>query len=343
MRMRLFACILAMLCLLLPACDVHEFPEPPLPPVELSLNLRFTFGMGELEDFKTIYVTTRAAEDSTAFEARYQLRIHPSNGKGGFLMDSCLAYVFSQSQLEALDYRLPLQLVPGQYRFRAWVDCVAKQDTLTDLYYDTTDFEAITLREPHAGATDYRDAFRGTLDAEIFPVEINPNQELHIQMERPLAKYRFIATDLKEFEELRLREAQKGGELTSTPPPIDLSTYKVVIAYGGFYPTVFSLATDEPIDVRTGVNFSVAPRKIADEEVDLGFDYVLIGRQESGVNITLSIYDEKGKLVAGVSGIEVPLRRGQLTTVRGKFLTARSSGDVSIDPSFDGEFNVIVP
>lgn len=342
MRQCLFACILAMLSLLLPACDVHEFPEPPVPPVELSLNLKFTFGLGNLEDFKTIYVTTRAAEDSTAFEARYQLRIHPADGKGGFLMDSCQAYVFSQSQLEALDYRLPLEIMPGQYRFRAWVDFV-EQGSLEDAFYDTTHFNKITLRESHVGGTDYRDAFRGTLDGEVLPAEIRPNQELHIQMERPLAKFRFVATDLKEYEELRLREAEKDGDLTSAPPSIDLSNYKVVITYSGFYPTVYNLATDEPIDVRTGVNFNIVPRKIEEEVVDLGFDYVFIGRQESGVNVSLSIYDEKGKLVAGMSGIEVPLRRGQLTTVRGKFLTAKSAGDVAIDPSFDGEFNVAVP
>ena len=341
MRQRLFACILAMLSLLLPACDVHEFPEPPVPPVELSLNLKFTFGLGNLEDFKTIFVTTRAAEDSTAFEARYQLRIHPADGKGGFLMDSCLSYSFSHSQLQALDYRLPLEIVPGQYCFRAWVDFVPA-DSLADYFYDTADFDAITLREPHVGGTDCRDAFRGTLDAEVFPAEVKPEQELNIQMERPLARFRFVATDLKEFEELRLREAEKNGDLTSTPPPIDLSKYKVLIAYSGFYPTVYNLATDELIDVRTGVNFSIVPRKIAEEEVDLGFDYMFIGRQESGVNVSLAIYDEKEKLVAGVSGIEVPLRRGLLTTVRGKFLTARSEGDVSIDPSFDGEFNVPV-
>lgn len=342
MRQSLFACIHAMLSLLLPVCDEHEFSEPPLPPVALNLKLRFNFGMGEMEDFKTIYVITRAAEDSTAFEARYQLRIHPSNGKGGFLMDSCLSYSFSHSQLQALDYRLPLEIVPGQYRFRAWVDFVPA-DSLADYFYDTADFDAITLREPHVGGTDCRDAFRGTLDAEVFPAEVKPEQELNIQMERPLAKFRFVATDLKEFEELRLREAQKDGDLTSTPPPIDLSTYKVVIAYSGFYPTVYNLATDEPIDVRTGVNFSIVLRKIAEEEVDLGFDYMFIGQQESGANVSLSIYDDKGKLVAGVSGIEVPLRRGLLTTVRGKFLTARSSGDVSIDPSFDGEFNLQIP
>ena len=37
MRQCLFTCILAMLCLL-PACDVHEFPDPLLPPVELPLS-----------------------------------------------------------------------------------------------------------------------------------------------------------------------------------------------------------------------------------------------------------------------------------------------------------------
>ena len=337
---RLLLAFLIGLCTLLTNCDVHEFPEPPLPPVALNLTLRFSFGMGDLEDFKTIYVTTRAA--APEYEARYQLRIYPSDGKGGFLMDSCQAYVFSQSQLEALDYRLPLEIVPGQYRFRAWVDFV-EQGSLEDAFYDTTHFNEITLREPHVGGTDYRDAFRGTLDGEVLPAEVSQEQELHIVMERPMAKYRFIATDLKEFEELRLREADKNGDLTSPPPSIDLSRYKVRISYEGFYPTVYSLATDEPIDVRTGVNFSLQPREIGDEEVDLGIDYVFIGQQESGVNVSLSIYDEAGKLVAGVSGIEVPLRRGQLTTVRGKFLTAKSAGDVAIDPSFDGEFNVPVP
>ena len=336
--MKLRLCSLLLLCgLLLTACDVHEFPEPP---VELNLNLRFTFGLGQLEDFTTIYVTTRA--DAPTYEARYQLRIYPADDKGGFQADTCQAYVFSQSQLAALNYRLPLEITPGSYRFRAWVDFV-EQGSLSDAYYDTANFSAITLREPHEGGTDYRDAFRGTAESEVLPAETNPNQELHIQMERPLAKFRFVATDLNEYEELRLREAEKEGELTSTPPPIDLSKYKVVISYAGFYPTVYNLATDEPIDVRTGVQFSVVPKEIDNEEVDLGFDYMFIGPQESGVNVTLTIYDEKGSLVAGMAGIEVPLRRGQLTTVRGKFLTAKSSGDVAIDPSFDGEFNISIP
>lgn len=338
MRQQLYAYILTMLCLLFPACDVHEFPEPPVPPVELSLNLKFTFGLGELEDFKTIYFQTRAAADSLPFEARYQLRLHPGDGKGGFLMDSCLRYSLSQSELQALDYQLSLSLVPGRYRCRAWVDFVP--EGVGDYFYDTADFNAITLRGSYTGSSDFRDAFRGFADVEVLPAEIQPVQNLELAMERPMAKYRFIATDLKEFEELRLKDS--GGDLTATVPPIDLSKYRVRIYYNGFLPAVYNLATDEPVDVQTVVSFEGSMREIADEEVELGFDYVLIGHQESGVNVTLSVYDENNKLVANVPDIAIPLRRGQLTTVRGKFLTSKSAGDVAIDPSFDGEFNVPV-
>ena len=53
--------------------------------------------------------------------------------------------------------------------------------------------------------------------------------------------------------------------------------------------------------------------------------------------------DVAGKLVSAVPSMVVPLQRGQLTTVRGKFLTSRSEGAVSIDPSFEGEFNLQIP
>ena len=146
MRQHLFACILAMLCLL-PACDVHEFPDPPLPPVELQLDLKFKLGLGILVDFKTIYIETRAVEDSAAFEARYQLRFHPLLADGSFDRDSCIAYTFSHDELEALDFEAPLSLVPGRYHCRAWVDFVPT-DSVADYFYDTTDFDAITLRRP---------------------------------------------------------------------------------------------------------------------------------------------------------------------------------------------------
>lgn len=339
MRQHLFACILAMFCLL-PACDVHEFPDPPLPPVELKLNLKFKLGLGILVDFKTIYIETRAVEDSAAFEARYQLRFHPLLADGSFDRDSCIAYTFNHDELEALDFEAPLSLVPGRYHCRAWVDFVPT-DSVADHFYDTTDFDAITLRRPYEGNTDYCDAFRGTKNFEVFLPELMPDQTLHLEMERPVAKYRFIATDLKEFTELRLKDTD--GDLNAAVPPIDLTQYKVVVSYDGFLPSIFNLTTDRPVDAITGISFSAPLTQLTDEEVEMAFDYVLVGPQEGGVNLSLTIYDEAGKLVSAVPSMVVPLQRGQLTTVRGKFLTSRSEGAVSIDPSFEGEFNLQIP
>ena len=168
-----------------------------------------------------------------------------------------------------------------------------------------------------------------------------PDQTLHLEMERPVAKYRFIATDLKEFTELRLKDTD--GDLNAAVPPIDLTQYKVVVSYDGFLPSIFNLTTDRPVDAITGISFSAPLTQLTDEEVEMAFDYVLVGPQEGGVNLSLTIYDEAGKLVSAVPSMVVPLQRGQLTTVRGKFLTSRSEGDVSIDPSFEGEFNLQIP
>ena len=325
----------AILCALVTACDVHEFPEPPVPPVELSLDLKFKLGLGILVDFKTIYIETRA--DETPFEARYQLRFHPLLADGSFDRDSCIAYAFSHDELEVLNFEAPLSLVPGQYHCRAWVDFVPT-DSVADYFYNTTDFDAISLRMPYVGNTDYRDAFCGVQNFEVFLPELMPEQTLQMEMERPLAKYRFIATDLKEFAEMRLKES--GGDLTAAVPPIDLSQYKVVVTYDGFLPSVFSLTTDRPVDALTGISFSTPLTQLSDEEVEMAFDYVMVGPQEGGVNVSLAIYDTTGKLVSAVPSMVVPLQRGQLTTVRGKFLTSRSEGAVSIDPSFEGEFNI---
>jgi hypothetical protein len=39
--------------------------------------------------------------------------------------------------------------------------------------------------------------------------------------------------------------------------------------------------------------------------------------------------------------VEIPLRRGELTVVRGPFMTMQSQGGATINPEFDGEFNIV--
>jgi hypothetical protein len=41
--------------------------------------------------------------------------------------------------------------------------------------------------------------------------------------------------------------------------------------------------------------------------------------------------------------IEVPIRRSWHTILRGRFLMSEASGGVVIDPTFDGDFNLVFP
>ena len=108
----------------------------------------------------------------------------------------------------------------------------------------------------------------------------------------------------------------------------------------GLDPYVGYMHTDRPVDVRTGVSFPSVLTDIKDGEAIMGFDYVIVGEGDAGVSVTVACHDENGKRLSGIDGIKVPLQRGRLTTVRGNFLTTRSSGNVQIDSSFDGKFDI---
>ena len=63
---------------------------------------------------------------------------------------------------------------------------------------------------------------------------------------------------------------------------------------------------------------------------------------ESSVTLEMVICNEKG---TGESchGVEVPVRRNRITTVRDAFLTREFAPSIGINPGFDGEINVVVP
>lgn len=159
---------------------------------------------------------------------------------------------------------------------------------------------------------------------------------------RPLAKFRFVTTDVEEFKEYYLRSILQNAipgkdELKDA---IDMTKFRIVFLYDGFMPSTYNMHTDRPVDVRTGVSFPSVLTDIKDGEAIMGFDYVIVGEGDAGVSVTVACHDENGKRLSGIDGIKVPLQRGRLTTVRGNFLTTRSSGNVQIDSSFDGKFDI---
>ena len=208
-----------------------------------------------------------------------------------------------------------LRLHAVEYTLAVWTDYV-KAGTDTDLYYNTEDLQQIVCTTSYTGSTPYRDCLYGTT-----------------ALDRPLAQYRIIATDVQEF--LRKTRRKRDGESGS-------STYTITFSYGFYFPLGFNTATGKPMNSVQGVKFS-APLAIPDdgsEECVLGSDFIFVNGTESFVPLNIELTDAEGKVVSRTRGLEVPYRRGHLTTLQGKFLTNEMQGGIDIDTGYDDEIDV---
>lgn len=220
-------------------------------------------------------------------------------------------------KLHALDYTLAV-----------WTDYVAA-GTTDDLYYDTDNLQQVACRDPYTGSTDYRDCLYGTaaLDLRQYRDEWNARVQVSVDMVRPLAKYELIATDVQKF--LQKTQKQRAGG----------TAYTITVSYGFYFPLGFNVLSGKPDRSEMGVAFT-APLVVTDNgsgECTLASDYIFVNGDESYVPLSIGIKDDAGNGISRTTGIDVPYRRGHLTTVRGHFLTNRYDTGIGIDPDFDDD------
>lgn len=375
-RSALTYCILSLFAIFgFSACDVHEFPDmPERRPYELVLDFTNAIDMGFYQTIDYSRASTEASPSGTktqteiTYDIRYTVNAYRIDGNdGNRLSDTTI--VVCNSDLENMNHTLRLNLRPGKYRFLVWADYVV-HGTKTDLYYNTSNFEEIILadRQNHTGSTDRRDAFRGEKEAEVYDnPELTSNStrstavnRVVVEMERPLAKFKFISHDIVKFlsyvlqqRAIRQKEAemkaQQGVSPESADPKADpkadikninTNDFRVVFRYQGFMPCSFNMFTNKPADSWTGVAFDSTMQRLSDTEVELGFDYVFVNGGESTVPVSVEVYDTDGTLLSSTLPIDVPVVRNKLTVVRGNFLSSKASGGVSIRTEFDGEYNL---
>ena len=223
-------------------------------------------------------------------------------------------------KLHALDYTLAV-----------WTDYV-KAGTTDDLYYDTENLQQVACTDPYTGSTTYRDCLYGTtpLDLRNYRDEWNARVQVKVDMVRPLAQYEIIATDVKDF--LRKTKKQRADD----------ETFTITFSYGFYLPTVFNVLSGKPADSRTGIAYTTPLTVPTDgqKECTIGTDFVFVNGTESFVSLSMEIRDSGGDVISRTTGLEVPYRRGHLTTVRARFLTNEMQGGVDIDDDFDGNIDV---
>ncbi len=338
-------------------CDVHEFPE--VAEREYLLKLKCHLKFTEFTEWHHRYDEHGVHE--IGYGDKYQnsydcglkrhvIQVHPKMARQTASHDCVKRVEFTHDILEdKSDFTLDLQA--GSYTIMVWSDLM--QHSEAPGFHDTENFAVIRLQGEHCGNNDYRDAFRGWADVYL-PADMidRGDMEVNIDMHRPLAKYEFISTDLQEFidkeftraEEKRKAEAATNKQAVSEAPTrIDIEEYKVVFYYVGFMPNAYSMFTDRPVDAATGVMYESRLNRLNETEASVGFDYVLVNGAKTSVALQIGIFDNEGTRLALSRPIAVPLQRSHHTIMRGEFLTTEASEGVSINPDYDGEFNLVIP
>lgn len=340
--------------LLLPACNVHEWPDAP---ERVTFHLRLSYET-EMTEWSHLYdgsVVTEVGRGETydnrreSGEMRYIVRAYPVSEKQRAAQEYAEEFVFTKDIAAGYDHSVDLELPAGNYNLMVWSDLTQVGGDLP--FHDAGSFAEVRLQGEHRGNNDYRDAFRGTGSVELVAdiVERRPDT-LDIAMQRPLAKFEFITNDVLEFidkEATRIATKAEENEVASAgnsqTKTVDLDDYKVVFYYVGFMPDAFSIYTDKPVDSATGVLFESSLKKLTEEEATMGFDYVFVNGKESAVTVQVGIYDKEETQLSLTEPIEVPLTRSHHTLLTGMFLMSEASGGVSINPEFEGDHNLIFP
>ena len=343
--------VISAFLLSLTSCDVHEFPEEvSLTKEYFTIYLDFDTDMQEQDYF----YDSRSPELISGYEMRYTIKAFPyettrnADGTRSISRAAMWEHVFtSEVALNDYDTSVKLQIPKGEYTLMVWADFV-KKGTHKHHFYDPGNFSEIVLYGDHKANTDLRDAFRGTKPVEVY--EVKPDEEaadIIIPMERPLAKFTVVTTDLKEFfereEEAARKRAEARGEEYDESRGINLSDYQVVFYYSGFMPSAYSMFTDRPIDSKTGVTFYSKLEQISEDEARMGFDFVMVNGKDASVMVTMGLLDAEGNPVSSSDEINVPLNRSKNTIVRGKFLMQEAGGGIGIDPGFNGDYNITIP
>lgn len=312
--------------ILIQSCDVHEFPgddlpTPAVPTAHCRLHLRYD--TDEMPLLTTVeYGSSRSVEQHFL---RAIITIYDINTNKIVELNSTQKNITIRIPADASlsDVVIPLNLPQGHYRILVWSDYV-DTDELADKFFNTTNLSYISSNQInglHPGNLDERIAFRG--ETELIVTKTETQIDCTAEMIRPMARFRFIATDINELNH------------RST----SLSDYTATIVYPNYMPSAFNLLTDRPVDSNTGQYFHAKPQQLNASEAQLGFDHVLVSKSKSSVQVALAI--NLGSTTTATTGtLTIPLERGRLTEIRGRFFSSTATGGVGISPGFNGDYNI---
>lgn len=265
-------------------------------------------------------------------EVRYQFRVY----QAGTTVNPVLEKTVYSDELSRPDFSLEISLHIGNYDVYVWSD-LCDSATGESLFYNSSDFASISYLKPYEGDSDNKDAFRGATSFSVsFEKNYGKTVSEQITLNRPLARYMLVATDLQDF----LGNAGSDDPSYRDASPNMFENYTVNIAYPLYMPAVFNNFTNKPFESWSDVSFGGGISPIGDGQALIGLDYVMINGEESNAQVAVEIKDDTGKVISVTGTMNIPIIRNRTTIVYGNFLTTPGDGDITLDPNFKGQHNI---
>ena len=328
---------------LMAACTLHEEPELTadgelgVDPTEIGVEVNLTLDLNLPEQGNEENSSARVAAN-TDYLHRFIVEAYLNR-------QPVARQVFVESITDRTHLSLPvsMKLHARSYQLVVWKDYVSAETPQEDLHYNTQSLvPVIPNRASHTGNTEYKDVFVGTtsLDLTAYADQWGAVVEQDVALQRPVARYELIATDVDKFLQ-RIADGEVSGE-----------RFTARIKYSGYLPVGYNVLDDVPkhslMYMQYNTSFDV-PEEGTDE-LRVGFDYVFVSNEGSAsVPMEIEIVNENNVTVAN-SVLNVPLERGKNTVWTGEFLTGDDQGGqgggdepgededgIGIDPDYDNE------
>ncbi len=339
---------IAGLALLAASCNhsILEYPENGgIDPTMVHVNLTFAVDP-TLEPYSKASMDART-EDIQTHDVRWIVEIFRDAIDGKPVEQRIMNCDPASDGYHTIDMEFDLNA--AKYKVVAWMDYVDDGST-DDKYYRIQSLSSINILETenYIGDEEHKDTYVGNeeLDLTSYRDQWGQDVKYTIILERPMAKIEFITTDVNKLPD---ESAGPTGQSVTLEPDrmgntrTDLSSWQVEVEYAGYLPSGFNAYTNKPNDAQEGVSFTSTMTAISDQEARFGSDYIFVNGNESAVYVNLTILDDQGNIVNEVQGVEVPIVRGKLTSIRDEFLTQDFTPGIGIDPGFDGNINVVIP
>lgn len=330
---------------LMAACTLHEEPELTadgelgVDPTEVNVEVNLTLDLNLPEQGNEENSSARVSAN-TDYLHRFIVEAYLNR-------QPVARQVFVESITDRTHLSLPvsMKLHALSYQLVVWKDYVSAETPQEDLHYNTQSLvPVIPNRASHTGNTEYKDVFVGTtsLDLTAYADQWGAVVEQDVALQRPVARYELIATDVDKFLQ-RIADGEVSGE-----------RFTARIKYSGYLPVGYNVLDDVPkhslMYMQYNTSFDV-PEEGTDE-LRVGFDYVFVSNEGSAsVPMEIEIVNENNVTVAN-SVLNVPLERGKNTVWTGEFLTGDDQGGqgggdepgededgIGIDSDYDDEID----